>query len=99
LAMNCAPSVAMVRKSSSAPLSMNVTSLRSTTHVRPLRVRVEVLQMALSSLTQGPNTRPCSTHRVSAAVSAIEILSTFLPQMFKYMLRIETRDDKMRAFP
>jgi hypothetical protein len=76
--MNSAPSLAIVRKSFSAPLSMKVTASRSTMHVRPLRVRVEVLQIALSSLTQGPNTRPCRTHRVSLAVSVMEIFSTFL---------------------
>src|ERR1700720_2796849 len=51
-------------------------------HARPLRVLVDVLQIAFSSLTQGPNTRPCRTHRVSVAVSVMEIFSTFLPLAF-----------------
>src|SRR5580693_9292872 len=49
---------------------------------RPLRVLVDVLQIAFNSLTQGPNTRPCSTHRVSVAVSVMEIFSMFFPPAF-----------------
>ena len=75
--MNCAPSLDIVRKSFAAPLSMNVTSLSSTMHARPLRVRATLLQIDLSSLTQGPNRRPCKTHRISVGVSVMVIFSTF----------------------
>src|SRR5260370_27430659 len=68
----------MARKRISPLLSMNVTSLRSTRHARPLRLRLTVLQFALSSLTQGPNRRPCRTHRISVGVSVMVIFSTFL---------------------
>jgi len=75
--MNCAPSLDIARKSLAAPLSMNVTSLSSTMHARPLRVRATLLQIDLSSLTQGPNRRPCKTHRTSVGVSVMVIFSTF----------------------
>jgi hypothetical protein len=67
----------MARKRFSPLVSMNVTSLRSTRQARPLRVRLAVLQFALSSPTQGPNRRPCRTQRISIGLSVMVIFSTF----------------------
>src|SRR5580704_15860963 len=73
VAMNCVPSLAMVRKSLCPPLSMNVTPLRSTVHVRPFWDRCLFFQQVLSSATQGPTKRPSSVHLCSVVISAIVI--------------------------
>src|SRR2546429_7139668 len=67
--MNCAPSLASLHKSRSPLLSINVTSLRSTTQARPTCVRWFFLQHVLSSCTQGSVSRPCRIHLSSAGVS------------------------------
>src|SRR5258707_7892147 len=69
LAVNCAPSLASLHKSRSPLLSINVTSLRSTTQARPTCVRWFFLQHVLSSCTQGSVSQPCRIHLSSAGVS------------------------------
>jgi hypothetical protein len=76
VAMNCTPSLDIARKSLSPRVSMKATSLRSTTHVRPLALLWRLFQLALSSPTHGPTNRPCKIHRFSVGVSLMEILST-----------------------
>src|SRR5258708_4069937 len=75
-ATNCTSCLAMARSSLSPPLSMNVTSLRSSTHFRPLPVRCVFLQLVLSSRTHGPTKRPCRIHFSSAGVSVLVIFNT-----------------------
>ena len=74
--MNCAPALDMLRNSRSPRLSMNVTSLRSTTHVRPWRLRIRLLQFVLSSPIQGPTRQPWRIHRISVGLSLVVILNT-----------------------
>jgi hypothetical protein len=74
--MSCAPSLDMARNSRSPRLSMNVTSLMSTTHVRPLRFRTYLFQRVLSSPIQGPTRRPCRIHHISVGFSLEVIFNT-----------------------
>src|ERR1700741_1444452 len=67
------PSFDMVRKNRSPLLSMNVTALRSTVHVRPFCARCLFFQHVLSSPTHGCTKRPSRVHLCSVAVSAIVI--------------------------
>src|ERR1700693_4696231 len=66
----------MVRKSLSPCLSINVTSLRSTTHFRFPSVRRVSFQHFLSSLTHNPTKRPCKVHFSSIGVSVLVIFNT-----------------------
>src|SRR6202030_2745785 len=68
LAVNRAPSLAMMHKSRSPLLSMNLTSSRSTMHARPSSVRWFTFQHVPSSCTQGPARRPCRIHLSSVGV-------------------------------
>ena len=74
--MNCAPPFDIVRKSLSPCLSINVTSLRSTTHFRFPSVRWVSFQLLLSSLTHNPTKRPCKVHFSSTGVSVLVIFNT-----------------------
>src|SRR5258707_5135237 len=78
LAVNCAPSLASLHKSRSPLLSINVTSLRSTTQARPICVRWFFLQHVLSSCTQGSVSWPCRIHLSSAGVSLKLIFNMLL---------------------
>ena len=74
--MNCTPCFDMVRSSVSPFLSINVTSLRSTTHVRLSSARWVCFQILLSSPTHRPTRRPCRIHFSSAGVSDLVIFNT-----------------------
>src|SRR5260370_37088726 len=76
VAMNCAPCFDMVRRSVSPFLSINVTSFRSTTHLRLSSARWVFFQFLLSSLTHNPTKRPCRIHFSSAGVSVLVIFNT-----------------------
>src|SRR6267378_2994595 len=76
VAMSCAPSLDMVRRSLSPFSSINVTSLRSTTHFRFLSARWVFFQHLLSSLTHNPTKRPCRIHFSSTGVSVLVIFNT-----------------------
>src|SRR5260370_8163531 len=69
VAVNFAPSLASKRKSRSPHLSINVTSLRSTTQARPTSVRWLFFQHVLNCCTQGSVSRPCRAHLSSSGVS------------------------------
>src|SRR5260370_12743409 len=75
-ATNCTPCLDMARSNLSPPLSVNVTSLRSTTKFRPFSVRCVFRQLVLSSRTHGPTSRPCRIHFSSADVSVLVIFNT-----------------------
>src|SRR5712671_4522584 len=76
VAMSCAPSLDMVRKSLSPFSSINVTSFRSTMHFRFLSARWVFFQHLLSSLTHNPTKRPCRIHFSSSGVSVLVIFNT-----------------------
>jgi hypothetical protein len=63
----------MERKNRSPLLSMNVTPLRSTVHVRPFCERCLFFQQVFSSPTHGCTKRPSRVHLCSVAVSTIVI--------------------------
>src|SRR4029077_5564517 len=68
LATSCAPWLDMHRNIRSPLLSMNVTSSRFTTHLRPWAEGCVLLQVTFSSLTHGATRRPCRVHSSSFAV-------------------------------
>jgi len=76
VATNCAPCFDIVCKSLSPVLSIDVTSLRSTMHLRLSPVRWVSFQILLTSLAHNPTKRPCRIHFSSSGVPVLVIFNT-----------------------
>src|SRR5580692_5787507 len=80
--MSSAPPLDNSASAFSPPLSMKVTPVRSTTHLRSRRTACVLAQLDFSSEIHGSTSRPSSVHLCSVSVSAIVIRSIPITRAF-----------------